>query len=122
MGKLQLNALRFSCILFFAGFMLTANAQGVLVKQAGVIVNANCHGYLEYLPPGYNPSGTQKYPLLLFFNGHGTQGDGSLTDLNKFFTGGGTPPEQCDLGWWVPSYTVGGQTFSFIVITPQFIR
>jgi hypothetical protein len=122
MGKLKLNALRFACILFFGGLMLTSNAQGVLVRQANVIVNANCHGYLEYLPPGYNASSAQGYPLLLFFNGHGTQGDGSFVDLGKFFTGGGTPPEQCDLGWWVPSYTVGGQTFSFIIITPQFLR
>ena len=122
MGKMKLNALRLAFLLFFGWQATGSAAQNGLVKQAGVIINANCHGYLEYLPPGYNPAGAQKYPLLLFFNGHGSQGSGSVADLENFFTGGGTPPELCRLGWWTPSYTVGGQTFSFIVITPQFIR
>lgn len=122
MEKMKLNALRFAFLLFFGWQANGSDAQNGLVKQPGVIINANCHGYLEYLPPGYNPTGTQKYPLLLFFNGHGSQGSGSVADLENFFTGGGTPPELCRLGWWTPSYTVGGQTFSFIVITPQFIR
>lgn len=122
MGKMKLNVLRLTLIFLLGSLAQGLLAQGVLVKQAGVIINANCHGYLEYLPPGYNPATLQKYPLLLVFNGFGAQGDGSLTDLENFFTGGGTPPEQVRLGWWVPSYTVNGQTFSFIMITPQFIR
>src|SRR5215218_8938804 len=101
MKKLKLNAVRLVCLLLLAWHVQTAMAQGVIVKKPGVVINGNCHGYIEYLPPNYNPATADRHPLLIFFNGHGTQGSGSITDLQSFFNGGGTPPEQCDLGWWV---------------------
>jgi dienelactone hydrolase len=40
------------------------------------------YGYLEYLPPGYQAKGKQKYPLLFFLHGLGELGD-SDKDLPK---------------------------------------
>ena len=122
MNQHHSNVLRLLYFLFAASISFSAAAQGTQVKKTGVIINGNCHGYLEYLPPGYNATGPQRYPLLIFFGGNGSQGPGTTTSLDQFFTGSGTPADQCQNGSWVPSYTVNGQTFSFIVITPQFIR
>jgi hypothetical protein len=122
MRSIRRNALTLLYLLLAGMFSLSLCAQGVQTKRPNVPINANCNGYLEYLPPNYNPTGNQTYPLLLFFNGHGSQGPGTSTSLDLFFTGAGTPADQCNLGWWVPSFTVNGQSFSFIVITPQFVR
>jgi predicted esterase len=88
-----------------------------------VNVGSNCHGYLEYLPVGYNPVGSTLYPLLINIMGLGTTGDGSLTSLNNLYNvHGGNPHDQAYDGSWPDAFTVNGQTFQFVVITPQFIQ
>lgn len=96
-----------------------ASAQGVQTLKPNVYINANCNGYIEYLPEGYN-SGNERYPLLLYINGMGSTGSGSLQDLENHFSGGGFPHEQIRAGSFPASFTVNGQTFRFIIITPQF--
>lgn len=77
---------------------------------------ANSGGYYEYLPQGYN-TGNQTYPLLLFIHGSGQTGNGN-SDLPEVLKYG--PPQLIDLGQFPASFTVNGQTFRFIVISPQF--
>ncbi|HSC52246.1 MAG TPA: PKD domain-containing protein [Phnomibacter sp.] len=81
-----------------------------------VNVNSNCGGFYEYLPAGYAASSSQ-YPVIIAFHGAGSYGTGSTSDLAKvlreqvaFYINRGTFPA---------SFTVGGQTSSFIVISPQ---
>ena len=102
----------FFCNAFFA---LSSYAQ----VQTGRTVNisTNCQGFLEYLPQGYS-SGNTKYPLLVFLHGIGEEGNGS-TDLPKLLDNG-SPPDLISQGKFPTSFTVNGQTFSFIVISPQF--
>lgn len=102
-------------VLSMAGF-----AQGVLTKRPNVPINANCNGYLEYLPIGYE-SGSAKYPLIVYLSGIGSTGDGSDAQLENLFSGGGYPHEQQRNGMWQDAYTVNGQTHRFVIITPQFI-
>ena len=75
-------------------------------------------GYYEFLPPGYNPNGTTLYPIMIFNHGSGEQGDGSTAQLARVLANG--PPKLINNGTFPTSFTVNGQTFSFIVIAPQF--
>jgi predicted peptidase len=91
-------------------------------------------GYWEYLPDGYNPSGTATYPLMIFAHGLGenancTNASGAAdatactpaqwnTNLDRVLANG--PPKLIKNGTFPASFTVNGQTFSFIVISPQF--
>jgi len=88
-----------------------------------VNVGSNCHGYLEYLPVGYNPAGSATYPLLINLLGLGSTGDGSQASLENLYNiHGGNPHDQAFDNTWPDAFTVNGQTFQFIVITPQFIQ
>lgn len=95
--------------------------QGTLSKRSNVIINDNCHGFLEYLPYGYNTNTTQKYPLMIYLNGIGSTGDGSDAQLENEFSGGNYPHEQQRAGTWPDAFTVNGQTYQLLIITPQFI-
>jgi dienelactone hydrolase len=85
-----------------------------------VKVTSKVNGYYEYLPQGYNPSGTTTYPLVLFFTGIGEFGNGDSTSLPAVQKNG--VPKLIANGTFPTSFTVNGQTFKFIVITPQFIK
>jgi len=77
----------------------------------------NSQGYYEYLPSGYN-SGSQTYPVLIFLHGMGELGNGN-SDLPSVLRNG--PPKLISQGKFPSSFTVNGQSQSFIVISPQFI-
>jgi hypothetical protein len=94
----------------------TANSQGVQTFRPNVPINSNCNGFIEYLPEGYSTSG-QTYPLLVFLEGIGETGDGSLADLQKLLNNG--PPKYISQNNFPSSFTVNGQTHRFIIITPQ---
>jgi len=82
-----------------------------------IAVNANCHGFYEYLPVGY--SSGKKFPLLLFIHGVGELGNGT-TQLSYLLRHG--PPMLINVGSFPATFTVNGQSYSFIVISPQFIK
>ena len=85
-------------IFFLIIFSSTINAQqGTLTKRPNVPINSNCNGYLEYLPYNYANT-TQKYPLLIYINGIGSTGDGSLTALDNLF-----------FRWWISPGTTKGR-------------
>src|SRR5215212_8444541 len=102
--------------LFLLSFQLNAQVQ---TPRYNTVVNANCHGFYEYLPQGYNPATTETYPLIIFAHGAGETGDGSAAQLPRVLTHG--VPKLINLGQFPTSFTVGGQTHRFIVISPQFI-
>jgi poly(3-hydroxybutyrate) depolymerase len=74
------------------------------------------HGYLEYLPDDYLTNPTQKYPVLIFLHGLGEIGNGT-TDLYKL-TGNG-PPKLISQNLWPSSFLSSGNSYKFIVISPQ---
>ncbi|WP_245793181.1 PKD domain-containing protein, partial [Flavisolibacter ginsengisoli] len=102
-------------LLFALIFSLQGNSQ-VQTLRPNVYINAECNGFAEYLPEGYN-TGTQTYPLLIFIEGIGETGNGSLTDLQKLYNNG--PPKYINEGSFPTSFTVNGQTHRFIIFTPQ---
>src|SRR5215203_3636137 len=106
----------FPILAFLLSTAYSANGQGVQTMRPNVAINGNCNGYVEYLPEGYATSG-QTYPLLVFLEGIGETGDGSLTDLQKLLNNG--PPMYINNGSFPSSFTVNGQTHRFIIITPQ---
>ncbi|HTQ65128.1 MAG TPA: PKD domain-containing protein [Puia sp.] len=98
-------------------FQVKSSIAQVQTARAGVTINANCHGFYEYLPQGYS-TGTKQYPLLIFLHGIGESGNGSAAQLPYVLRNG--PPKLINQGTFPVSFTVNGQTFSFIVISPQF--
>ena len=87
-------------------------------KPFHTTINAKCGGYYEYLPSNYDPSGPKQYPLILFVHGLGDNGNGRMPDLNKVLLSG--LPTYIDRNKFPASFTVNGNQFSFIVISPQF--
>ena len=71
----------------------------------------------QYTPQGYPESGV-KYPLIIFVHGAGEIGPGSPTSLQKILGNG--IPKRIENGTLPKSFSVNGQTFKFIIISPQF--
>src|SRR5438034_6730055 len=69
-------------------------------------------GFLEFKPSDY---GTQKHPLIIFLHGIGERGNGT-TQLSTVAYNG--IPNYCANGATM-RFTVGGQTSSFVVLSPQ---
>ena len=77
----------------------------------------NISGYLEGLPLNYDAG--KSYPLLISLHGMGQIGNGT-SDLYKVEWYG--VPRLIAQQQFPASFTVNGETFSFIVIAPQFKR
>ena len=84
-----------------------------------ISTGTNSGGFYEFLPPGYDPNGSKTYPLMVFLHGSGEKGNGT-SDLSRVLANG--PPKLISAGTFPTSFTVNGQSFSFIVICPQFIN
>lgn len=99
------------------------NQQGIAQLQAPthtpktVNINSNCGGYYEYLPQGYDAAGSQRYPLIVYMHGDGDRGSGSQSDLAKLLTK--ALPKLINDGQFPGSVNVNGNTFKFLVISPQ---
>lgn len=104
---------------FFFQQIQSINAQK-LTARPNVSMAPNTNGYYEYLPLGYNPQSSQKYPLLIAFGGLSQNGNGTLAQLDYVFSNWGGPGWQIQNGKFPSSFTVNGQLFRFIVILPQF--
>ena len=103
---------------FFCSTYLVISAYAQVQTARYIATGPNSNGFYEYLPAGYS-SGTTKYPLLVFLHGSGELGNGT-TDLPNILDDG-SPPDLISEGLFPTSFTVNGQTFSFIVISPQFV-
>jgi len=75
-------------------------------------------GYVEALPASYAQHPEMKYPLIIYLHGKGGIGTGSLTDLKLIE--GNALPKLIKHHDFPANFTVNGQTFQFIVLSPQF--
>lgn len=103
----------FFCLIFFPDSNIFGQT---FTPKYNTSMTPQSNGYYEYLPEGYN-SGSQKYPLLIFFHGSGERGNGSAASLPLVLRNG--TPKQISEGIFPKSFTVGGKTYSYIVIAPQ---
>ena len=119
MTKHPLSILKytFTSILLFL-LLSSISAQTFTPKYNDTIAD-HSNGYYEYLPEGYS-QGSNKYPLLIFCHGQGELGDGSVSQLSKVLANG--TAKQINQGIFPKSFTVKGQTFRYLVVSPQFTR
>lgn len=93
-----------------------AETKPAIQTAVSINVNGNCGGFYKAVPARYD-STTKRYPLLVFLHGIGELGNGT-TDLAKIQN---TPIAARIKNKTFPvKFTVNGQDFSFIVISPQF--
>jgi dienelactone hydrolase len=110
----------FFIFLFFSGIVLQANAQTMQTTQRSVYtrIDANVGGYLESLPNDYASNPTKKYPLIIFMHGVGERGNGTAGLLEKVANVG--IPKLLKNSLFPATFTSGGKSYSFIVLSPQF--
>ncbi len=89
-------------------------------KPVTIKLHDNLGGYLESLPVGYDANPKKKYPIIISFHGIGEVGDGSANSLKDVAKNGITKLIQ--QGRFPASFRSGGEDFSFIVISPQYVR
>lgn len=85
-------------------------------------------GLLEYLPPSFSPANTStKYPLIIFFHGGASAGQGTAADLCRLFKDRGIDmathlsiPGRVERGTSQFTQTFLTETFEYIVVSPQF--
>jgi hypothetical protein len=81
-------------------------------------ITSNTNAYYEYLPQGYNPNDTVRYPLMVYIHGAGDLGAGTASTMPLMLRSG--PPEEISLDSFPSQVTVNGKTFGFIMIGPQW--
>jgi hypothetical protein len=102
---------------------------GAQKKVPNLTIGTYIKGLLEYTPPGYNPVGTTRYPVIIYFHGVGEVGPGSNSSLCNILTlccGGSDNnifdiplPERVERGQ-VPAVINGGTTYNYIILSPQY--
>ncbi|MFT3704456.1 MAG: T9SS type A sorting domain-containing protein [Agriterribacter sp.] len=109
----------FSLTFFFITFLSIGYAQTMQTSQVSKYtrIETNVGGYLESLPNDYSSNPTKKYPLLIALHGVGERGNGSPGLLEVVANVG--IAKRIKTGAFPASFTVGGKSFSFIVISPQ---
>ncbi|MEP7230880.1 MAG: T9SS type A sorting domain-containing protein [Ginsengibacter sp.] len=108
--------LRFLLAITFLAAVFSVTAQVQTPQYVSMTPLSNA--YYEYLPQGYSSTGGQKYPLMIFVHGSGEMGDGSPSQLQRVLKHG--PPKLINQDVFPTSFTVNGQTFKFVIISPQF--
>ncbi len=101
----------FSCVMANLGLAQTQRLVPVTAR-----IHDQIGGYYESLPADYTTNTSKKYPLLISLHGIGEVGDGS-SQLPKLLNN--SLPRLINSGGFPSSFTVGGESFSFIVISPQ---
>ncbi len=110
-----LTGFRYLLIFFF---FLCQGAFAQVQTPRYVSMTPLSNAYYEYLPRGYSSSGNKKFPLMIFVHGSGETGDGSPSQISRVLRNG--PPKLINQGIFPASFNVKGQSFSFIVLSPQF--
>ncbi len=99
-------------------FISKAGSQTLTQTPVTYPVNYAIGGYYEALPLEYNNSPAKKFPLLIAIHGIGELGSGSQQSLQQLLLHGVT--KVIDRDRFPAHFTVNGETFSFIVISPQY--
>ena len=102
-------------------FSTAINAQTFTPKYNSGI-SPNVTGYYEYLPAGYSlpENANKQYPLIFYFHGAGELGNVSSNNLEKLKQSG--IPRIISAGKLPNTFSVNNETFSYIIICPQFIN
>lgn len=103
-------------LFFICGYSFSQTQTPVYLSQS--ITNGNSKGFYQYLPADYSSS-TKNYPLIIWVHGAGQVGQGNSTDLPKVLEWG--VPKIISGGGFPSSFTVADSSFSFIIISPQFM-
>lgn len=112
-----LPACRIMLILFIGVFSFQ-DVKAQTHTPRTVAINAACGGYYEYLPINYSTT-TGKYPVLIYFSGgNAAQGNGTASSMAIILNQG--VPRVINENNFPRTFTVNGETTSFIVISPQF--
>lgn len=118
---INLRSFRLPCLAVSLVLTFIANRAQAQVQTAKYVsMGSNTNGYYEYLPQGYGTNTNQTYPLIVFIHGVGELGDGSPTQLTKLLNTG--LAASINVGELPVSINVNGTSYSFIVISPQFIN
>ncbi len=112
--KARLSILWVLCLLLQTN---VAFSQNQVLTHVHERINAAMGGYYESLPVGYASNPSKKYPLIISFHGIGELGDGSAGQITKLLSNG--LPRLINEKRFPSSLTVGGEQFSFIVVSPQ---
>ncbi len=104
-------------ICLYCTLSLFGQARAQKLSPRYISVDSNCPGFYEWLPAGYGTPG-KKFPLLIMFSGNGDLGNGDSNELKYVLRNG--PGQLITSGQWPDSFTVGKNTFRFIVIMPQY--
>ncbi len=91
--------------------------QKIIYNQT--IPSTSIRGYVEFLPNGYNPNGTQKHPLLIHLAGASQLGSGNTAEevCNVACVGAASKIEQ---NRFPETVIYNGVSYSFIVLSPQY--
>ena len=103
-------ALVFMCL---GGSLSFGQQQTAVYANISEVVKA----FYQYLPQGYPAPGV-KYPMILFVHGFGERGPGTPETLPWVLRNG--IPKLINDGSFPTSFTSGGQTFRFLIFSPQF--
>ena len=96
---------------------------GTLTERPNTPINEMINGYIEVLPASYASNPTKRYPLFIFLEGQSQFGDGGPIELKTLYgLNEGMLPDIIRNNQFPNSYVVGGTTYEFIVLIPQFRR
>ncbi len=112
-------ACRFKYFLLFIGSLLLSCISFAQVQtQKAVVANigTNIGGFYESLPVNYDSEPTKKFPLIIFMHGAGEVGNGT-TQISRVAANG--IPKLISQGKFPSKFTVDGEEFSFLVMSPQ---
>lgn len=104
---------------FLLLLLISTNIFAQVQTPRYIAMSNNTNAFYEGLPANYNPS-TKKYPLLIFVHGVGELGWGTTGSLPIVLQNG--PPRMVQYGTFPSSFSVNGNSYSFIVLSPQFIN
>lgn len=105
-------------------FFISQSYSQTRTLKANTPATDNCNGYYEFLPAGYNDNPNEKFPLILYFHGLGSTGNGSVQSLldKIVLSGSGTPPWRSWANKMPNTFEVGNKQIKYILITPQFLN
>lgn len=94
-----------------------------MVKGLSIGPTAYFTGLLQWLPSDYNINTTKRYPVIIYFGGQQANGAGDSTGLCKLIGDSPTDlPAKIENNSVPNSYTVNGNTYSYIFISAQFVH
>ncbi|MFM9908262.1 MAG: T9SS type A sorting domain-containing protein [Chitinophagaceae bacterium] len=83
-------------------------------------ISPSINGYVEFLPNGYNPNDSKKYPLIISFHGRDKQGPGNSQQSVCIAACEGLSIK-IEQNRFPETVVNNGTTYSFIILTPQYL-